>query len=199
MGKKAKLGLPDQRTRESRDSDYQSALEKLKSTNLGATLDVLENSILNISRADEFSLEERSDALRRLLGAILRSAKYLTPTIEKKPLWKNRTPWKEQTPFDFLAQTYFEEIASGSLTKSDVRKSDFSLYKALASPHWKAKAKAENTFSKLPTKQKSDDHAVAVLPDGITRNEIIKLLPAEFREMFRLLHVAEMRRHRALK
>ena len=199
MGKKAKSRSADRQILGGATSDFESALQKLKSTNLEVILNVLETSILDISRTDEFTIQDRQNALTRLLGVVLAAARQVKPKITKKPLWKDRPLWKEQTPFDFLSEAYSDEIASGSLTKSDLRARDFPLYQALSSTHWKAKVKASNSFSRLPTKRQSHDDAVALLPVGITRSEIINLLPREFQELFRLVHVAEMRRHRTSK
>src|SRR6266404_4952376 len=66
MGKKEKLRPVGKHVRSG--TDYQIALQKLQNTNLDVILDVLEKFILDISRAEEFPIEERRKALGRLLG-----------------------------------------------------------------------------------------------------------------------------------
>jgi hypothetical protein len=194
MRKKAKLGAAGRHTHSS-DDQFRDSLQRLRVTNLEAVVGILESVILDISQAGDLSDHERKNALRRLLETTLRAASSI-PVAKTKPLWKDRDLVKNQTPFDFLAETYAEEIAGHSLSKSDVRRIDYSLYKALASPHWKAKVASQNVFTQLPSKKLSNDAALALLPEGITRGDIIKLLPPEFRELFRLLHLIEVRRHR---
>jgi hypothetical protein len=196
MGKKSKSAHQDAR-KDSGDK-HRSVVRELGGIGLAGALDGIENVILEISKTSEYSFEEKQGALGRLLKTVFQAAKYLQPPVVNRPLWKNRAPSSSQSPFDFLAETYSEEIAAGTLAKSDVRERYFSLYKALANPHWKAKAPTNNSFSMLPSKRKSYD-TTSFIPDGVTRNDVISLLPMEFQEMLRHLHAAEMRRYRASK
>jgi hypothetical protein len=186
----------------SEEIGYRVALQRLARNNLSLIIESLSEVILDLSRANEFSVPERKEALCGVLALALRGLDDLSKeplTAKPRALWQNRNRSHLISPFSFLKQNYSNEIAEGSLTKFAVRQSDFALYRALLNPYWKAREPKDNVFSRLPSKKTIDDKALQSLPKNMTRAAIIKTLPREIREMFRILHVAEMRRHRSKK
>jgi hypothetical protein len=180
---------------------YRLALRRLANSNLSLIAEILSEIVADVSRAPDFSVPERREVLFRLFAQTLKCLSDLNKdaSVAPKELWKNRDRSRSISPLAFLKQHYSEEIAAGLLTKSAVRRSDFSLYRALLNPSWAKDRPKDNIFSKLPSKKTTDDKALNSLPEGITRAAIIRTLPPEIREMFRILHVAEMRRHRSKK
>jgi len=197
MGRKLKKHSKEVKIGES--EEYVRSIQRLATSNLNLLTDVISKLVSDFSKTPAYSVEDRRKALSRLLIAILQSVESLSASPSAKPQWNLRDRTQKITPLRFLEIHYSEEIAAGTLVKSSIRKSDYSLYKALSNPHWMSSEKPENLFSNLPSKKKSNDVALKTIPTGVTRGGIVKLFPPEIRELFRLLSVAETRRRRSLK
>lgn len=180
--------------------DFGAALARLRDHPASIVSDVLPQLIRQFGSDDTLPLEEKSKALRSLLYAIVDTLSRLAvdaiPAV--KETWSTRDRSKGETPQAFASRVYHDHIERG-LTTAHVRRADYSLYKALASPYWKKKSRADSPFSKVPTKKKFHDEALQALPKKLTRAQLISLLPREIQEQLRLLHVLEMRKYEPTK
>ena len=126
------------------------------------------------------------DVLNNLLDVIYRLSRSAPETAPE--LWLERAN-KFESVFDFIERVYGRFLQRG-LKKSDLRRLDPSLYKALF--NWSRSHKG-NPDLVLPTKKEANDHLLAQLENMGAPKTITDILPSIFRDQLRLYRTASSR------
>jgi hypothetical protein len=80
----------------------------------------------------ETRLKDPSHGVRDAARVAIRSIKEVTPSIDPRPLWKDRKDYHRGAVLEFILTYYKAEIEAGNLTAAKLRRVDPSLYAALS-------------------------------------------------------------------
>lgn len=138
---------------------------------------------------DDAKLTVLSDSLNNILEIIHRLSQTAPETAPE--FWLERSN-KSESVFDFIERVYGKYVKKG-LKKSDLRRLDPSLYKALF--NWSRNHKG-NPDLFLPTKKEANDRLLADLEKSGRPANITDNLPLILRDWVRLYRTASSRKRR---